>query len=90
LLEDHCICNGKFEQKTGKTGFEIRLLYSKTSFFQTVISRTPPIIRIVFLVRPNSYTIALVELLIIRTPIIRTLQLNQWSPRIIKHVVHTL
>jgi len=40
--------------------------------------------------RPNSYTIILVELLIILNPIIGTLKLNQWSPRIIKHVVHTL
>jgi len=40
--------------------------------------------------RPNSYTIALVELLILRTPIIGTHELNQWSPHIINHVVNIL
>ena len=46
--------------------------------------------KLCFKSRPNCYTIALFELLIIQTPIIGTLELNQWSPRIIKHVVHTL
>jgi len=42
-----------------------------------------------FKFRPSSFTIALVELLLIRTHLIRTLKLNPGSPPIIKNVVHT-
>jgi len=62
----------------------------KPHFFEPWFLEHRRLFELYFKSRANSYTITLFEPLIIRISIIRTLELNQWSPRIIKHVVYTL